>query len=78
MFEYPIEKQVNTMSSDSSRLGAASFYKRSRRILRLAKKPDRSEVFMVIKVTTAGMVVLGLVAFVIRILIFAILGRQFT
>ncbi|MFW9856410.1 MAG: protein translocase SEC61 complex subunit gamma [Candidatus Thorarchaeota archaeon] len=66
------------MSTDSSRLGTASFYKRSRRILRLAKKPDRSEVFMVIKITLAGMVILGLVAFLIRIVIFFVLGKSFT
>lgn len=63
------------MSSDSSRMETASFYRRSRRILRLAKKPDRSEVLMVVKITAAGMVILGLVAYVIRILIFIILDK---
>ena len=64
------------MGIDNSRMGTSSFYKRALRILRLAKKPDRSEVFLVIKITAAGMAVLGLVAFLIRFIIFVILGRD--
>ena len=64
------------MSIDSSRMGTASFYKRALRILRLAKRPDRSEVFLVIKITIAGMAILGLIAFVIRIIIYTVLGQQ--
>ena len=64
------------MSIDSSRMGTASFYKKAMRILRLAKKPDRSEVFLVIKITVAGMAILGLIAFIIRIVIYTILGQQ--
>ncbi|MHA1973373.1 MAG: protein translocase SEC61 complex subunit gamma [Candidatus Hodarchaeales archaeon] len=65
------------MSADSSsRMGTSSFYKRAMRILRLAKKPDRAEVFLVIKITAAGMGILGLIAFVIRIVIYTILGQQ--
>ncbi len=61
------------MSSDNSRMRTASFYKRSMRILRLAKKPDRSEVFLVIKITAAGMAILGLIAWVIRLVIFGVI-----
>ena len=64
------------MGIDSSRLGSASFYRRALRILRLAKKPDRSEVFLVIKITSAGMIILGLIAFTIRFIIFALLGPE--
>jgi protein translocase SEC61 complex gamma subunit len=64
------------MGIESSRMGSASFYKKALRILRLAKKPDRSEVFLVIKITAAGMAILGLVAFLIRFIIFVILGRE--
>ena len=63
------------MGIDSSRISSASFYRRALRILRLAKKPDRSEVFLVIKITSAGMIILGLIAFTIRFVIFTILGR---
>lgn len=57
-------------------MGTASFYKRALRILRLAKRPDRSEVFLVIKITVAGMAILGLIAFVIRIIIYVVLNKQ--
>ena len=61
------------MSSENSRMRTASFYKRAMRILRLAKKPDRSEVFLVIKITAAGMAILGLIAWVIRLVIFGVI-----
>ena len=64
------------MGIESSRMGSSSFYKKALRILRLAKKPDRSEVFLVIKITAAGMAILGLIAFLIRIIIFAVLRRE--
>jgi protein translocase SEC61 complex gamma subunit len=64
------------MGTDSSRLSSASFYRRAIRILRLAKRPDRSEVFLVIKITVAGLGILGLIAFVIRFVIFALLRRE--
>ncbi|MHA2243738.1 MAG: protein translocase SEC61 complex subunit gamma [Candidatus Hodarchaeales archaeon] len=65
------------MSNDSSRILTASFYKKAVRILKLAKKPDRSEVFMVIKITAAGMAILGLIAYMIRLVLYGvILQRQ--
>jgi protein translocase SEC61 complex gamma subunit len=64
---------VIKVSVDSSRIATASFYKRAIRILRLAKKPDRSEVFLVIKITAAGMAILGLIAYMIRLVVFGVL-----
>ena len=64
------------MSIDSSRIGTASFYRKARRILKLAKKPDRSEVLMVIKITAVGMLLLGLVAYIIRLILYGILGQE--
>ena len=64
------------LSTESSRMGTASFYKRAMRILKLAKKPDRSEVFLVIKITAAGMAILGLIAYVIRLVIFGVILRK--
>lgn len=61
------------MAADSSRMATANFYKRAIRILRLAKKPDRSEVIMVIKITAAGMALLGLIAYLIRLVIFGLI-----
>lgn len=57
-----------------SRMQSASFYRRALRILKIAKKPDRSEVMLVIKITVAGMFILGLIAFIIRNVLAAILG----
>ena len=65
------------MGTESSRMRTSSFYKKALRILKIAKKPDRSEVFLVIKITAAGMVILGLIAFLIRFIIFVVLlGRE--
>jgi protein translocase SEC61 complex gamma subunit len=61
------------MAADSSRMATANFYRRALRILRLAKKPDRSEVIMVIKITAAGMAILGLIAYLIRLVIFGLI-----
>lgn len=61
------------MAADSSRMTTANFYRRALRILRLAKKPDRSEVIMVIKITAAGMAILGLIAYLIRLVIFGLI-----
>jgi protein translocase SEC61 complex gamma subunit len=69
---------VEKMSLDNSRIGTASFYKRAIRILKLAKRPDRSEVFLVIKITVAGMAILGLIAYVIRFILAAILPGKVT
>ncbi len=63
------------MSIDSSRMGTASFYKRAMRILKLAKKPDRTEVFLVIKITVAGMAILGLIAYLIRLVLYGIFRK---
>jgi len=57
-------------------MATASFYKRAMRILRLAKKPDRSEVFLVIKITVAGMSILGLIAYLIRLVVFGVILRN--
>ncbi|MHA1967310.1 MAG: SecE/sec61-gamma family protein translocase subunit [Candidatus Hodarchaeales archaeon] len=64
------------MSSNTGRLTTANFYKRMVRILRLATKPKRSEIFLIVKISITGISILGLLAFVIRILLFTILGRQ--
>ncbi len=39
------------------------------RVVKLSRKPRRSEYFMVAKVTGAGMVIIGLLAFIIRMLL---------
>jgi protein translocase SEC61 complex gamma subunit len=49
-------------------LGLGSLLKSCSRLLRLAKKPDRSELWVTIKVCTAGITLVGMVGFIINIL----------
>jgi protein transport protein SEC61 subunit gamma-like protein len=49
-------------------LGLSSFLQSCSRLLRLAKKPDRTEVWLTIKVCTLGIVVIGMIGFIINIL----------
>ena len=39
------------------------------RVVKLSRKPRRSEYLMVAKVTGAGMIIIGLLAFIIRMLL---------
>ena len=64
------------MSSNTGKLTTVNFYKRTVRILRLATKPKRSEIFLIIKISIGSISILELLAFLIRILLFTILGRQ--
>ena len=49
-------------------LGLVSFLKSSGRLLRLAKKPDRSELWLSIKICLLGIIAIGLIGFVIKLL----------
>lgn len=49
-------------------MGLDSFLKSCSRLIRLAKKPDRSEVWITIKVCALGITIIGMVGFVINIL----------
>lgn len=44
------------------------FWKQCKRVLKVAKKPDRKEFFDFSKVTTLGIVIIGIVGFVITLL----------
>jgi protein translocase SEC61 complex gamma subunit len=49
-------------------LGLGSFLKSSSRLLRLARKPDRTELWLTIKICALGIVVIGMIGFVIKLL----------
>jgi len=49
-------------------LGLTSFLKSCARLLRLAKKPGRSELWLSIKICFLGMLAVGLLGFVIKLL----------
>lgn len=46
----------------------ASFIKQCQRVLRVSKKPDRDEYINVSKVTGIGIIIIGVVGFVISII----------
>jgi protein transport protein SEC61 subunit gamma-like protein len=46
----------------------------SKRILRLTKKPDKSEFFLVAKITGLGILLLGLIGYVIETIKYLIAG----
>jgi protein translocase SEC61 complex gamma subunit len=49
------------------------FIAQSRRILSLAKKPSRHEVWITVKVCALGMVLIGALAFIVH-LVFIVIG----
>jgi len=55
-------------------MGIRSWLSQAARTLKLAVKPDRSELWLSIKISVLGIGVVGLVGFVIRLLSFALGG----
>jgi protein translocase SEC61 complex gamma subunit len=55
-------------------MGIRSWLSQASRTLKLAVKPDRSELWLSIKISVLGIGVVGLVGFVIRLLSFALGG----
>lgn len=55
-------------------LGLASFIRSSMRLLRLAKKPGRDEIWLSIKICFLGVLIVGLIGFVISIIAIFISG----
>jgi len=49
-------------------LGFISFIKSCLRLLRLARKPGRSELWQTIKICSAGIILVGMIGFVIKLL----------
>ena len=49
-------------------MGFASFIRSCVRLLRLARKPGRSELWQTIKICSAGILLVGLIGFVIKLL----------
>jgi len=55
-------------------LGLLSFFKSCARMLRLSKKPGRSELWLSIKICLFGVLLIGFIGFVIRMISFFTLG----
>lgn len=49
-------------------MGARTFMQSTRRLFHVAQKPDRDEVFLLIKISLLGVGIIGGIGFVIRIL----------
>ncbi|MEM1544000.1 MAG: protein translocase SEC61 complex subunit gamma [Candidatus Bathyarchaeia archaeon] len=49
-------------------MGLISFVRESLRLLKLAKKPDRSELWLSIKICFLGILIVGLIGFMIYML----------
>lgn len=49
------------------------FIEQSRRILKLAKKPERKEVWLTARVCALGLILIGVLAFIIH-LVFIVIG----
>jgi len=54
----------------------STFWENTKRIMKLAQKPTRSEMWMQIKISFLGLVVIGIVGFIIR-LIFSVITSTF-
>ncbi|MFX1534053.1 MAG: protein translocase SEC61 complex subunit gamma [Promethearchaeota archaeon] len=50
------------------------FFVQARQILKIATKPNMNEVWLVVKVTAAGLGITGIIGFIIRIAFFIIQG----
>lgn len=56
------------MLSERVNLGLRSFLKSASRLLRLAKKPGRSELWLSIKICLLGVAVVGALGFLIKLI----------
>jgi protein translocase SEC61 complex gamma subunit len=62
------------MLSERAKLGLRSFLKSATRLLRLAKKPGMSELWLSIKICILGVLVVGVLGFLIKLISSAMQG----
>lgn len=55
-------------------MGLRDFLASCARLLRRAKKPSRSELWLLAKICALGVVAVGLVGFIIRLIMLSIMG----
>ncbi|RLI61571.1 MAG: protein translocase SEC61 complex subunit gamma [Candidatus Thorarchaeota archaeon] len=58
-------------------MGVSQFINDSRRILRLATKPSRKELWMSTKVSLLAMVLVGMLSFVVQVIMTTVTGNWF-
>ena len=49
-------------------MNIGEFFNRSKRLLKHSKKPDRKEIWLTVRITAIGLLIIGLVGYVIHIL----------
>jgi protein translocase SEC61 complex gamma subunit len=57
-------------------MGLRSFLSSSRRLLRLATKPGRSELWLSIKICFLGIVLVGVIGFIVKLISTALQGTM--
>lgn len=53
-------------------MGARTFMQSTRRLFHVAQKPPREEVFLLIKISTLGIAIIGGIGFIVRILFWVV------
>ncbi|NHJ12087.1 MAG: protein translocase SEC61 complex subunit gamma [Candidatus Thorarchaeota archaeon] len=55
-------------------MGISSFIKESRRILKLATKPSRKELWLSARITVLAMLLVGMLSFIVQVFMIVITG----
>ena len=55
-------------------MGLRSFFQSASRLLKLATKPGRSELWLSIKICLLGILAIGVIGFIIKLISFALTG----
>ena len=66
--KYPKYENFQQKKKQSYYDKLSDFYRNSKRILKIANKPNRKEYFLVFKICGIGMVVLGVLSYVIQLI----------
>jgi len=66
--KYPKYENFQQKKKESYYDKLSNFYRNSKRILKIANKPNRKEYFLVFKICGIGLVVLGVLSYVIQLI----------
>ncbi len=66
--KYPKYENFQQKKKQSYYDKLSDFYRNSKRILKIANKPNRKEYFLVFKICGIGMIVLGVLSYVIQLI----------
>ncbi len=66
--KYPKYENFQQKKKQSYYDKLSDFYRNSKRILKIANKPNRKEYFLVFKICGIGLVVLGVLSYVIQLI----------